>query len=71
MNFKLVLLLLVNPLTEFIGLENDQRRKSILYWLNFTNYGVRDQVIRSRKKLKPADSNIKQTLFINEDLTKS
>ena len=71
MNSKLVLLLLVNPLTEFIGLENDQRRKSVLYWLNFTNYGVRDQVIRSREKLKPADSNIKQTLFINEDLTKS
>ena len=50
------------------GKRSKEKVRPIL--VKFTSYGVRDQVIRSRKKLKPADSNIKQTLFINEDLTK-
>ena len=44
--------------------------------VKFTNYGIRDKVIRNRAQLRPPNlttaslSPVKQTVFVNEDLTK-
>ena len=56
------------------GRHSAEKTRPIL--VKFTNYGARNQVIRSRGKLRDRNQNVqdqghqKQTVFINEDLTK-
>ena len=56
------------------GRHSVEKTRPIL--VKFTNYGARNQVIRSRGKLRDRNQNVqdqghqKQTVFINEDLTK-